>query len=334
MTVSLGIIAYNEEKYLNNIFKDLCAQDFDHSKIEVVLINSASTDNTNAIMEDFAARNEGFMSVKVLENPKKTLPCGWNVFINESEGDLLIKWDAHASFPPDFITASVRCIESGEDVCGGIRPCIVDENTPYKNTLLLAENSLFGSSFAPYRRNTGKEYVKSVFHGTYKREALIKIGGFDERLTRTEDNDIHYRLRKNGYKICFDNKIQSKQLIRASFSKMLKQKYANGKWIGLTTAVQPKCLELYHFVPFCFIVGIVLTTILACFGIWQLAALMWALYGILDIAMSAATIIRNKHFHISQLLLPIMFLLLHIAYGIGTVVGFVKIPFWKEKKHE
>ena len=334
MTVSLGIIAYNEEKYLDGIFTDLSNQDFDHNKIEVVLIDSMSTDLTGVIMRDFSEREKSFMRIKVVENTKKTQPCGWNVFINNAEGDILIRWDAHARFAPDFISESVRCIESGEDICGGIRPCITDEDTPYKNTLLLAENSLFGSSFAPYRRSSEKKYVNSVFHGTYRRAAVEKVKGFDERLIRTEDNDFHYRLREAGYKICFNEKIRSEQIMRASFPKMLKQKYANGKWIGMTTSVQPKCLELYHFVPFCFVVGIIVTTIFACFGIWQFSAIMWGLYLLVNIAMSATSIIRNKNFHISQLLLPVMFLLLHISYGIGTLMGFLKIPFWKERKNE
>ena len=32
-------------------------------------------------------------------------------------------------------------------------------------------------------------------------------------------------------------------------------------------------------------------------------------------------------------LLPIIFPILHIAYGIGTYAGLLKIPFWK-KKHK
>ena len=39
--------------------------------------------------------------------------------------------------------------------------------------------------------------------------------------------------------------------------KMMKQKYANGYWIGLTSGVCPKCLSLYHFVPFAFVSAII-----------------------------------------------------------------------------
>ena len=61
------------------------------------------------------------------------------------------------------MSKNVRVLESGEDICGGQRPVIIDEETPWKNTLLLAESSMFGSSIAPYRNNPGKTYVKSMF---------------------------------------------------------------------------------------------------------------------------------------------------------------------------
>ena len=30
-------------------------------------------------------------------------------------------------------------------------------------------------------------------------------------------------------------------------------------------------------------------------------------------------------------MLPLIFLSLHVAYGWGTIVGIVKMPFWKKK---
>ena len=52
---------------------------------------------------------------------------------------------------------------------GGVRPNMVDESTPWKETLLLAEQSMFGSSIAPYRRSEKNTYVKSVFMEHIKR---------------------------------------------------------------------------------------------------------------------------------------------------------------------
>lgn len=166
--------------------------------------------------------------------------------MREYKGDAIIKVDAHAVIPEDFVSKNVRVLETGEYICGGQRPNIIDKPTPFKETLLLAESSMFGSSIASYRNNPGKTYVKSLFHAAYRREVFEKVGFFNEELVRTEDNEIHYRMRKAGYKLCFDPDIISYQYTRSSLKAMLKQKYANGYWIGKTSKVCPKCLSIYH----------------------------------------------------------------------------------------
>ncbi|MFQ8901868.1 MAG: hypothetical protein ACLR7D_08270 [Lachnospira eligens] len=66
---------------------------------------------------------------------------------------------------------------------------------------------MFGSSIAPYRNGgngTGEKiYMKSLFHAAYRREVFDKIGHYNEALARTEDNEIHYRMRKAGFKLRF-----------------------------------------------------------------------------------------------------------------------------------
>ena len=45
MIVSLCVVAYNEEKVLNKLLEDIKSQDYDHTKMEIVLIDSMSTDS-------------------------------------------------------------------------------------------------------------------------------------------------------------------------------------------------------------------------------------------------------------------------------------------------
>ena len=116
MIVSFAIVAFNEQAYLPSLLEDLKAQDYPHNKIEVLLIDSMSTDNTKNIMEQFKATTNDFLSVKVLPNPKKIIPCGHNVALDNYTGDALIRIDAHASMPSDFRHGSAQ-----EPGYGGIR---------------------------------------------------------------------------------------------------------------------------------------------------------------------------------------------------------------------
>jgi cellulose synthase/poly-beta-1,6-N-acetylglucosamine synthase-like glycosyltransferase len=294
--------------------------------MEIVLVNSMSTDNTLNNMLSFANEDNGFIRVAVVDNPKKNQAAGWNTAIMTSSEDVFIKVDAHASIPNNFVSMNVKCIKSGENICGGPRPTIAEERTHWRDTLQLAESSMFGSSFAPYRRRSGRTYVNSVFNGAYRREVFAKVGGFNERLGRTEDNEMHYRIRKAGYKLCYDPSIISYQHIRSSLKCMLKQKYGNGYWVGLTLGVCPGCLSIFHFVPFAFVCGIVITSIFSLFGIGIFSLTMWCLYCALAIIMSV-TSVKKQDRNRTNFFIPLVFLMLHLCYGIGTTIGLVKMPF-------
>lgn len=331
MIISVCVVAYNEERALPDLLECIKSQDYPHDKIEVVLIDSMSDDTTKTIMKRFSDENKDFKNIQVLDNPGKKQAMGWNVAIKNYRGDAILRVDAHASIPFDFVRKNVEVLESGEFVSGGIRPNIIQEKTSWKETLLLAESSMFGSSAASYRRSEKKSYVKSVFHGAYKREVFDNVGGFDEQLGRTEDNEIHYRIRKAGYKICYSPDIISYQHTRSTLKGMLKQKYGNGYWVALTLKVCPGCLSFYHFVPLCFVVGIIGVSILKAIGYPFFSYLMWGMYWLCAVLMSFIAVKGQKK-NLYQLSLPILFFLLHVSYGIGSLVGMMKLPFWKYRK--
>lgn len=331
MKVSLCIVALNEEKFLPNLFSDIRQQTYPHDKIEVVLVDSMSGDGTYTLMEEFAADfREEFRDILVIRNPGRIQSCGWNEALLHFTADVIVRIDAHSHIPPEFTERNVANLASGEMVSGGVRPALAEGDSAWEHTLLLAEESMFGSSAASFRRTGKTAYVKSFFHGAYRREVFESVGGFREDLLRTEDNELHYRIRRHGYRLCMSPDILSFQYIRPTFRKMCRQKYGNGYWVGLTSGVCPGCLSLYHFVPAAFVGGIVLTTVLAMLGIPWLAAGMWGAYGLLACVM-AWMAVRGRKKDGRQLLLPFLFFFLHVSYGMGTVAGLVRMPFWRGK---
>lgn len=339
MTVSLCIIAYNEEESLPSLLDDVLSQSYDKTLTEIVLVDSLSDDGTPVIFRDFCEKHrDEYMSVQVLENKKRSQAAGWNTAIKAATGDVIIRVDAHASIPRDFIEKNMQLISEGEFVCGGARPSNILEPSPKREMLLLAESSMFGSSIASYRRRSeGKKYVSSLFHGAYRREVFEKVGGFDESLGRTEDNELHWRIRQNGFKICQSGDIISYQNIRPTLSKMLAQKYANGKWIGLTSGVCPDCLSVFHFAPFCLVAMILLCIIAAAVGaitkiklLWLPLLLLVGAYVLGDLVISVAAFFQAEKKSPWLLLLPLVFPLLHFGYGIGTFIGLLTLPQWKK----
>ena len=58
MLVSFIIIAYNAEKFLDKSLESLKKQDYPHKDIEVILVDSISTDGTRKVFEEFKKENE------------------------------------------------------------------------------------------------------------------------------------------------------------------------------------------------------------------------------------------------------------------------------------
>lgn len=327
MKVSFIIIAYNAEKTLPSLLENLKKQDYDHKKIEVILVDSNSSDKTKYIMEEFKNSNLDFNHICVANNPKKTLPCGWNVALEKVTGEIVLRVDAHTSIPTDFISSNVNCIRSGEDICGGKVESILESDDGIQKTLLVAENSALGGGIAKFRRSNKKEYVSTLAFASYKKEVFDKVGRYNESLARTEDNEMHYRMKEAGYKFCLDPNIKSQRFARSSFGKLIKQKYLNGYWIGLTMGVQPKCFSIYHFVPFIFVMSIIITSILSALGWPLMLYLLGGAYLLANIMLTVVAFI-TEDFNIFNLCLPVIFFAMHISYGLGTLIGLIKMPFW------
>ena len=329
MLVSVIVGLLNEEKFLPRLIEDFKKQTYDHDEIELIFIDGMSKDSSWKILEDFKNSNHDFYDVVLLKNPKVILSAGMNVGIKAARGECILKVDCHSHITDNFIENNVKIIEEGEDVCGGPRPNIIENADNFSKTLLLVEENMFGSGIADYRKKTTKKYVSSVFQGMYKKSIFDKIGLLDEKVGRVEDNELHYRIRKNGYKIRYSNDILSYQYTRPTLKRMLKQKYSNGYWIGKVSHVYPKAFSIFHFVPLAFVLAIIFS--LCMIPITSIfIILLSSIYFLFTILITIMTIINNK-FNITILLMPIILFLIHVYYGVGTLVGLIKGFSWKKE---
>ena len=126
MRVSLCTIARNEEEALQGLLRDFEDQNYPHNKIEVIMIDSNSSDHTHDVMEEFKNTDNGFYDVKIYKTEGKNQACAWNVAIEHATGDIIIRVDAHSKIPRQFVSRNVFNIQEGENIVGGGQP--VDKN--------------------------------------------------------------------------------------------------------------------------------------------------------------------------------------------------------------
>ncbi len=326
--ISILIVAKNEAKHIRALLDDIGGQDYPSEKIDLVLVDSMSSDNTLEIMNDFLSGNSEIRGT-ILQNPKCFLGAGWNIGIRASVGAVILRVDAHARLPQDFLRQNACQIMDGHEIVGGaVLP--VQPETMKQKILYSVDASRFGTGVAAFRNPGEPRHLKSLAFAAYSRDVFDRVGLFNENLHRTEDNEMHYRIRNAGYKYYYHPSIRSYRFPRSSWVGMLKQAFGNGMWIGLTLSVEPRCFHIYHFVPLAFVGVLLLAGLWAVFlgNIWPIVVLMGA-YA-LGAAFFSFKAISNfvGYERIGCAVLPLIFLSVHLSYGVGTLVGLLKIPFF------
>ncbi len=317
--VSLIVVAYNAATYMPSLCANILAQDYPADQTELVLVDSLSEDDTKAQMRAFAQNAP--MPVKVLDNPGRTLPCGCNVALAACQGELVVRVDAHAGIPPDFLRKNVAAIDAGHDIVGGY----VAATPPTSDTeavLVALDTSRFAGGAAAFRNVGGPRPVDTLAYAMYKKSVYDEVGRYDERLARTEDNDMHARMRAAGYQFYYVPGICSTHTARRTLSGLIKQKWDNGRWIGLSLGIAPRAFSLRHIVPTLFVLALIGCVLAACCGLaWPLAALAIA-YAACALGFAVADARRSPRAKLRVgLCLPVLYLVVHLAYGVGTLIG-------------
>lgn len=318
--VSLVIPVRNEQNHINSCVESILNQDFSNDQLEVIFIDGNSNDGTKDIINSYIKKYPDL--IRLLDNPNETVPFAMNIGIKNSIGDYIIRLDAHSEYPNNYISECKRTIENVEaDNVGGL--ALTKGKGFIGNAFAKVLSSKFGVGNSGFRTNAKSGYVDTVPFGTYKREAFEKYGYYDERLTRNQDYELNYRIRKNGGKIYLDSDISLTYFCRNTLSGILKQSYENGKWNIITSKLCPGTMSIRHFIPLLFTLSLIGLPILSFIhSLFMLILLLELL-----IYFSITMIISSKSSENTKelALLLILFPLFHVSYGFGSLVGFINL---------
>src|SRR5690242_18319165 len=117
VAVTVVMAARNEERSIEAAIRSLFAQDAPPGGFEIVVAEGVSDDATRSILDRLAAEDP---RLKVVANPARIAPAGWNVAIKQSRGRYIAIMSAHARYPKDYLRRSFELAEKlGADNVGG-----------------------------------------------------------------------------------------------------------------------------------------------------------------------------------------------------------------------
>src|SRR4030067_2393082 len=140
--VSVIIPCRNEEKFIDRCLDSIIANDYPKEDLEVLVVDGMSEDRTEEIVKKYTER---FSFIKLLSNLKKIIPSALNIGIQNANGSIIIRMDAHNVYSKDYISKCVNyLIEYNVDNVGGIWVTLPGKNTIVAESIALALSHPFG----------------------------------------------------------------------------------------------------------------------------------------------------------------------------------------------
>jgi cellulose synthase/poly-beta-1,6-N-acetylglucosamine synthase-like glycosyltransferase len=187
--VSILIPAYNDCENLKRAVKS--CKELDYPKVEIIVINDGSTDDTVAV----CGKMKG---IKLVNKPHSGKANSLNIGVKHATGEIISVLDADSYFTKDALNNMAGYFEDPK--VGAVMP--VARVSSSKN--LIEKIQWVEYLLSMFMRKVMSE-VDSLYltHGVgtlFRKSVIKKIGGFDER-NLTEDLEISLKIIDSGYKI-------------------------------------------------------------------------------------------------------------------------------------
>ena len=327
-SVSVVIPCYNEESFIGKALENLADQ-YDNECYEIVVVDGLSKDRTREAIAQFQERRPEVV-IRVLDNPARHIPTALNIGVASARGEIVARMDAHAVPSSGYVR---RCVEVLRENQWGVvgMPCHVrpGANTLLARAIAIAVSHPFGIGNAKYRLQEGKtqqESVDTVAFSCFRKKLWEELGGFNEELLTNEDYDFNYRVRLRGGTVLLDRAEHCDYFARATLRSLSGQYFRYGQWKARMLMLHPRSIRSRHLVAPMFVASIVLLLLLGLF--WPTA---WWVLGLELLAyFSLALVLSWQRGHgeadrlLLTLLLPLVFLTIHLSWGVSFFLGLVR----------
>lgn len=208
-SISVVICTVDRCQSLRNTLKSLdqCKSSF----AELIVVHGPSQDETNHLLQEY-----DYLIDKVIETSSRNVSVARNLGLKEANQDIIVYVDDDVIPPQDWLNTHFSFYKLYGQECGCVAGSVKDKTKP--DTPLQFSRGINGllSECKPIlSENTAKRHLSSNYwfsgvmgaNASYRREALLQIGGFDEFFEYfLEETDVCLRLIKSGYKIYYTDK--------------------------------------------------------------------------------------------------------------------------------
>ncbi len=225
-TVTILIPARNEEKVIGRTLECMSRLDYPLDKLEIVVLNDASTDNTSKIAHQWA---DNFSAIKVIDRPLGGLGKGdvLNQGIRETKNEIIFIFDADYTPAPDTIKRLIRWFDDPQ--IGLVQGKIQVDNKDENNLTKMVHTERCAGFLCDLLARD-KLKVTNQFGGTaggFRRSLISQVGEWAPK-TFCEDTDLTCRTLLAGFKVKYDASVSCGEDAPDRLKVYYKQRY---RWI-------------------------------------------------------------------------------------------------------
>ena len=181
--VSVIVPVYNGERTIGNCLKSLLSLNYPSSRIEIIIVDNNSKDNTYRIIQEFPV-------ISLIEDKIQSSYAARNTGLKESKGEIIAFTDSDCIADKDWILKSVECFRDEKIGCvagriEGFSPSNYIEEYLIRHGYLCQDTSTLKHWFLPYAQTA---------NAIYRREVINAIGTFEENWVSAGDSDLTWRM--------------------------------------------------------------------------------------------------------------------------------------------
>jgi glycosyltransferase involved in cell wall biosynthesis len=329
--VSIIMPVRNEEVYIGVVLNNIFSQDYPSEKIEVIIVDGQSEDATLDIINNFKKRNPTYRII-TLPNFQKIAPVGLNIALGHAKGEVIVRMDAHAEYPENYLTRLVEGLKKfdADNTGGVVETC--PPNCKAKSKAIafaMGHPAGVGNSYFRIGAPTPRE-VDTVPFGCFSRGVFDKVGLFDEELVRNQDDEFNGRMRAAGMRIVLLPDLKIKYFARESWKKLFRMFFQYGLFKPLVVRKLKSLPTWRQLIPPGFVLFLIIGSVFSFLStlVCNLFLFFTGIYFLLLISVAIQGVFRynvNTFFFVL-----VSLFLMHLAYGLGYLKGFYGILVGKK----
>ena len=309
--ISVVLPVLNEEKYLEDAVNAILAQRY-AGKIEVILAVAPSDDRTLEIAQRLHMNDP---RVVIVENPSGRTAAGLNRAIAASQYSIIVRVDGHANIPNNYCELVSEILETtGAVNVGGVMAA--EGVSLFEKSVARAMRSPLGVGASRFHTGGEAGEVDTVYLGAFRKEALLAVGGFDERFTRAQDWELNFRLRQAGGVVYFDPRLVVTYRPRSTVKTLAKQYFEYGRWRRVVSRRHQGTINYRYLAPPFTVAATMLSLILG----WLVSPFLFIPALVYAVFILIASVVIGKSVG-EFLCLPTILLTMHISWGLGFLTS-------------